>query len=408
MNRVAIAYSTKDRVELTRQTIKPLLKQKGWDLHWFDGSSTKEGKTFYKKFDFKYWHPNVTGGSCRYIVHALTTLLDSNYDFIGLVENDVLLHDGWFDDCMELFERSNREGLVAGAVSARTYEDRVLIQRQGYAVMHNLGAGCIILRRHAAELILKQYRTGMSAENRRLFAVLSGVDIGGYWAFRGSDHMLVADWTWDRMLAQDGMCSLALTPAKATQLEDIEAMGLKLATEPISERVNDQAFAAFQERTTQIRSGEFAFAKRPNDFLYHDNMWTFFAHQLPMLGGVYAGDWRFKWSMAFGCFAWQAGENQPTLTIRLTGPCHFLLSGGDKGAVVRVEDETGYKIEPQLDMEGHNRAVLQLFVPGFVAYRQIKVTALQPGATVYGVRTRDPQPYLPDVGFDFNTLPVLP
>src|ERR1700677_940218 len=194
MNRVAIAFSTCDRPELTKRSIEPLLQPRKFDLHWIDGSKTKEGQQLPGQYHFRQFHPQILGGSGPAIVYALSTLLNLRYEYIGLVENDVLLKDGWFEDMMALFERGKEDGLEVGAVSARAYEDRILIQRDGNAVMHNLGAGMIMFSRKAAQLVLQNYRTVWTTENRLLFAQLSGIDIGKYWAFKGEQQFLVADW----------------------------------------------------------------------------------------------------------------------------------------------------------------------------------------------------------------------
>jgi len=426
--RVAIAFSSKDRVHLTKKTLKPLLEPKKYDVFWFDGSQTEGGKAYHaSKCDKVKTAVVLTGGSCRYIVCALTTLLEYGreegvaYDYIGLVENDVLLHDDWFDKTIALFQKGERAGLKVGAVSARTYVDRILIQHDGYAVMHNLGAGMIIMTREAAELILQHYRTGMTVENRKTFSMLSGVDIGAYWAFRGSEHMLVADWQWDRMLAQHGFCSLALTPAKATQLEDIASMGLMMAKKPVKELQNEKAFRKYAGNLEQIRKGAVEFPVTPGLRLFYGDTWTIFPHQLPSLGAVYSGDWRFKWSLGYGCFAWKAGfgladeacstqvrwDNPPIIEIPVMGPVDILVSGGEAGSQVKVEDEvSGYGCTPGIPPESHS-GTLAISVPGACSYRTVKVTALQPGLSFYGIRSRDPQPYLPHVKFDFHSLPPL-
>jgi hypothetical protein len=400
VKKVAIAFSSKDRVELTKQTIAPLLKGP-FDLHWFDGSATKQGQTFFKAFDKAVTtmkaRETLTGGSCRYIVYALTTLLARGYEYIGLVENDCLLDDDWFEPTMALFET---EGLNVGAVSARCYEDRILIQRDGYAVMHNLGAGMIVLRCDAAALILQQYRTGMTSENRKVFGLLSGIDIAAFWAFRGSDHMLVADWTWDRMLAQRGMCSLASTPAKATQLEDIAAIGLTMAERWVDERRDDKAFARYRS------DFKWAIPGQPYDLLVHNGQHVFFAHQLPMIGGVYSGDWRFKWSLGYGCFAWKSAGTA-SLQVPVFGPCELVVSGGEAGGKLHVKDELGFEAMPELYPEGEQGQVLRMAIPGTVHYRTLEVTALDSGVTIYGLITREPQPIYPGVKFDFNSLPPL-
>lgn len=426
--RVGIAFSSKDRAEKTKRTLKPLLQPKKFDTWWFDGSQTPEGQSYFEKTSSKA-HSGIrlTGGSCRYIVCALTCLLEQGrdencpYDYIGLVENDVMLHDDWFDRTIALFDVGKKAGLEVGAVSARTYVDRILIQCDGFAVMHNLGAGMVIFSRHAAELILQYYRTGMTTENRKVFSLLSGVDIGPYWAFKGSDHMLVADWQWDRMLAQHGLCSLALTPTKATQLEDIKAQGLMLAKKPVKQLENKKAFVRYCGNLHGIRKGYVKMPMTPGMRMFHGDQWTIFPHQIPTLGGSYSGDWRFKWAIGWGCFAWKAGTgesgealgepikmlNPPIVEIPVQGSLAILVSGGEKGGKIRVEDEeSGFSADPELIPEGEGN-VLSMFVPSAVSYRTVRLTALTPGIVFYGIQCKDPQPYYPHIKFDFKSLPPL-
>ena len=272
MNRVAIAFSTKDRAELSRRTVEPLLQPDKFDTFWMDGSDTEAGKAF----TLEEGHPvkeishNVRGGADAAIVYSLTALLEQKetyqnwslksrssdpnykgervwkYDYVGLVENDVLLQGDWFERTMELFEQGGADGLKVGAVSARCYEDRILIQRPDYAVMHNIGAGMVIFTREAAELVLKYFRTGWTNVNRLLFSQLSGIDIGGYWAFRGGQHILTADWHFDAILAAHGLASLALTPSPVEmigQTPSLAEQGLILADKPVDSRaVSDSVF----------------------------------------------------------------------------------------------------------------------------------------------------------------------
>ncbi len=425
--RVGIAFSSKDRTDKTKRTLKPLLS-KQFDLWWWDGSQTEEGQAYHAdRCDKVHTAITLTGGSCRYIVCALTTLLEygreegAAYDFIGLVENDVMLHENWFDKTIGLFEAGKKYGLEVGAVSARCYVDRVLIQCDGFAVMHNLGAGMVIFSRTAAELVLNYYRTGMTTENRKVFAMLSGVDIGPYWAFKGMDHMLVADWSWDRMLAQHGLASLALTPTKASQLEKIKDQGLALAKKPVKELDNPKALARYTRNLERIRKGEVIFPVTPGMRLFYGDTWTIFPHQLPSLGAVYSGDWRFKWSLGYGCFAWKAGpgevtdetavpvkwDNPPIVEIPVVGSIDVLVSGGEKGGQVRVDDESsGFTCSPGL-MPEDQVGTLAISVPGAFSCRTIKVTALTPGLIFYGIRSKEPQLYLPHIKFSFHSLPPL-
>jgi|SRR3984957_4353283 len=443
MNRVAIAFSSCDRVELTKRSIEPLFQPDKFDLHWVDGSKTEEGKFFtYRVYDSPIListnkiqlHQNINGGSGSAIVYALTKLLkklwekpgtkatSQGYDYIGLVENDVLLHDGWFDDMMALFERGEQDGLKVGAVSARCYEDRILIQRDGYAVMHNLGAGMIVFTREAAEIVLQTYRTVWTTENRLLFSQLSGIDIGRYWAFRGDQHFLVADWRFDMILAAHGFVSLALTPNRATMLDqDIAPLGLKYADGNFALACNSAAFERYRDNLARIRAGDLA--PGINHPFYHDGQaHMIFAHQVPQIGGSYAGNWRVRDFQGFGPFCWVAGgpaledescgtqrvsDQLPTATLPIVGPCDLVVSGGKIGGKVCVVDaQSGFNVDLDLPAEGSPSGVLQIAVPGSAVYRDVVLTALTPGICFFGVRTREKQPWLPQVRFDYSTLPL--
>jgi len=428
MNRVAIAFNTCDRIELTKRSIEPLLQPDKFDLFAIDGSKTEEGKAFAERwYDQKVCFEvrrEVRGGSGPAIVYALTALLNKlwekpgtkatsqGYDYIGLVENDVLLHDGWFDDMMALFDHPTLE---VGAVSARCYEDRILMQRDGYAVCHNLGAGMIMFSRKAAEIVLHNYRTVWTTENRLLFSQLSGIDIGKYWAFRGMQHFLVADWNFDRVLAAHGLASLALTPNRVEMIDqDIEPLGLKYADGDLHNTLygvagGDRPFERYVNSLLAIRAGELKPAI--NEPFYRDHQgYMIFAHQVPQIGGKYSGDWRVRDVLGFGPFCWRCGGPEVAykteLVVPILGPCDVLVSGGKTGGKVRVEDEhSGFKAEPDLYPEGADGQVLQLSIPGAATYRNIRLTALTPGVCFMGIKTAEMQPHFPNVKFDYNTLP---
>ena len=411
MKKIGIAFSSKDRPELTEKSLPPLLFAKSVDTWWYDGSQTEGGQKFFHDNHLDVYHREIlTGGSCRYIVKALSDLLQApeQYAFLGLCENDVRLHDDWFLPTMGLFEIGRKDGLVVGAVSARTYEDRVLIQRDDYAVMHNLGAGFIIFTREAAQLVLQHYRTCMTSENRKVFSILTSDDIGRYWAFRGGEHMLVSDWMWDWMLASHGLSSLALTPAKAEQMEDIKSMGLTMVDGEVTVRRDKLMFSMYQERLEKVRKGELWIPRFAGSRLFSDGMHITFPHQVGALGGWYSGDWKFRWSLGWGCFAWQAGEGNPTLDIPVLGPCDLMVSGGAEGGKVRIEDSLSkYVAEPVLQAEGKEGNVMQLAVPSVYSFRLVKLTALTPGIGFFGIRTRHEQPCDPNWKFSYDTLPPL-
>lgn len=404
--RVAIAYLTKDRCDLTRQTYPALAAATDADVHWYDGSRTAEGRGLPTELGHK--GPlmcDVIGGPDAAIVQALSNLLNdpASYTHIGILENDVLLADDWFDRVMRLFAAGFKDGLEAGAVSARAYEDRVLIQRDGYAVMHNLGAGMIIFTRHAARITLDEYRTGYWPNNREIFEKLSGVDIGRFAAFRGADHYITADWHFDTALAAHGYASLACTPALCTmvgQEPPLDEQGLALVTGEVAERRDEAAFATFKRRMQMVRAGRMRITDglldhhRPGDY-------TIFPHALHRFNGCYTGEWETIWTQGYGPFTWRAAEPGGSLSVQLYGPASLVVSADVDGASVEVRDYVSSYRAP-VDVP-NGAGPIALTVPGAVSFRQVSMRC-SPGIRFHGIQTPFQQPQRLDRNFVFTDL----
>ncbi len=410
MNKVAIAYLPRDRVELSKRTIVPLLQPDKYDLWWIDGSDSAVGialpHLYEKKTEF-HWCANVKGGADPAVVYALTEMLQHDYTHIGIVENDVLLHPDWYGPTAALFDRGASEGLVVGAVSARCFADRILCQRDGYAVCHNLGWGMQILTRQAAELTLRHMRTHFTTENRRVFARLCGIDIGTYWAFRANEHFTTPDWGNDAVLASHGLASLALVPSPCEmigQQPSLAEQGLKLADAPVEDRRNDEAFNSFVYRTKSVRSGALDLGIPSIRYRDDSGVEYVFAHQLHGLRvASFVGDWRLKWSPGLGGFA-ARGFKDAVFECYLSGSCRFMLSGGPKGGQVAVEDlKSGYTVRPTLLPEASNQ-VTQVVVPATVSWRPVRLTVLSGDAVFFGIQCQEPQPAVTSWSFDHSKL----
>ncbi len=420
--KLALALLTKDKPELTARSIEPLLQPDKFKLWWVDGSREPEGHALVTNLHHKTNAMNcreIYGGPDAAIVYALTMMLEYGttpgdngafpYTHIGLCEQDVLLHPDWLGPTLALFGRGQADGLEVGAVSARCYEDRILCQRDGYSLCHNLGAGHVIFTREAARIILDNYRTGWWTDNRMMFCQLSGIDIGAYAAFRGNEQWTTADWNFDAILAKHGLASLALTPSLATMLDqDIAQQGLRMAGGKFELLRNDLAFEKFVGYTHQIRNGT-RYPGIHGRLQCSQGTYTIFPHQVPGIGGVYSGDWRLKWSQGFGPFVWEADDHHefelwhhPILEVPILGPCEFLVGGTGK---VRVTDtHSGYSIvSSPADVGG---GIMQVSVPSGVSYRIIRLEALTPGIGFYGIRSREPQPWLTGYRFDHSQLPA--
>jgi hypothetical protein len=203
MSKVAIALMTKDRCELTKRTIEPLLDSDRFDLWLIDGSDTEAGRKLAESYPVKHLRTNVRGGADPAIAYALTELLAHDYDYVGICESDVLLPHGFFGSMFALFERGRADGLEVGVVSARAYVDRILCQRDGYALMLNTGFGQQLYTRAAAQIALKHLRTVWTIENRRVFAKLTGwtLALGGPFVRTSTGLRRITAWMrfWLRM-----------------------------------------------------------------------------------------------------------------------------------------------------------------------------------------------------------------
>ncbi len=230
-DRVGFALSSKDRVSFTRQTLEAMDRDSGYDIIWNDGSDEPEARALPKNFHFQNArlvevNYNVRGGPDRCICFGLERLLDLGYDYVGLMENDIVVQPGWFHRLMNLFELAATDGIVCGAATVRSFGGRVIEHRSGYSINWGTGAGMILFSRPAAEVILRQYsKLRMStASMMRFYSRLFRIDLNlrrPGWAGRGvqSDISLTLDWGYTPMLYMHGYASVGSIPSLARDLE---------------------------------------------------------------------------------------------------------------------------------------------------------------------------------------------
>jgi|SRR3984893_10286397 len=402
--KLALAYSSKDKVEQTEKTLSVL---RGTSLLWCDGSTTEEGKQYWaKNSEWCTVAPeHVRGGPDAAIAWKLTKLLalPDEYTHLGVIENDVLLDPDWYEPTMALFEKGKQDGLEVGAVSPRSYIDRVLIQRDGYAVMHNVGAGCIIFTREAAECVLRTLRTHWWPDNRKLFGQISGIDLNTWIGFQ--EQLVTTDWGWEAQLARHGLATLALTPAKCLMpWEDtsISTM-LNLATVLVEARRDDRAFETYRDNLQKIRSGIYKIDE-PGIIQRFGSGMLFYPHQLGYLAGSmpWQGNLELQNSQAHGPFAYRAGPGGASLSVRISGSCSFLCGGGANGAKASIRDtRSGFNFDPVLPAMN---SYVELVVPGSPAPRTVTLD-MSEGAVFFGVQTVDAQMLDTTFRFDWAQLP---
>lgn len=415
--KLGIAYSSKDAIENTQVTIDAWRASKHsdtYDFHWVDGSDDPAAIGFLNSEGPKATavYRNIRGGADSAIVYKLTLLLKhpKKYTHICLLENDVMLDPDWFEPTMSLFEKGRQYGLDVGAVSPRSYVDRVLIQRDGYAAMHNIGAGMVIFTREAAGIVLRTFRTHWWQDNVKLFAHLAGIDLRTYAAFKGNEQWVTTDWGFEAQLARHGLASLALTPARCQMIGQkipLEQQGLELTTQSgigfVLEGSQEKAFESYRDNLKALRWDELKFDSP--GLLHRDGAgMLFFPHQIGALAGKtqWQGTLGLRWNQGFGPFTYRAGKGGASLSLRVSGICSLLVACSSDGAGVKIQDiRSGFKAEPKLAKES---GVVTVSVPGTPVPRQITMD-MEEGAVFCGMHCHDPQMLDAKFKFDWSMLP---
>jgi hypothetical protein len=228
-SKVGFALSTRDRFVYTMRTIKSLDAEGGFDLIWNDGSERNEVPELSRYFSFRNArlvevNYKVKDGADAAICYGLRRLLELGYDFVGLVENDLLLSPGWLAAMRDAFETAGDEGVNVGAVSALGYRSRVLEYRKNYSIDWARGAALVLFTREAAELLLESYsRLEMTSQQiRGFYAEHFGVAlhepewaVGGRWM----DGPMTLDWGYSPLLYLHGFACVGTIPSFARDLE---------------------------------------------------------------------------------------------------------------------------------------------------------------------------------------------
>ena len=236
-DRVGFSFSTRDRYLFTLRSLQSLDTEGGFDLIWNDGSTEQgvpalAGNYKFQKAKLVEVNYGVTGGAERAVCFGLARLLELGYDYVGLIENDILFRPGWFSALMKLFSLGASEGIVCGSATARSFESHVLEYRSGYGVQSDTGAGMVLFSRPAAEIIMDLYSNPSSLQMtthswQKFYAELFGLDLrtfSPFWAYPPDRAFpCTLDWGYTPSLYLKGYASLSTIPSYATDLEfDVE------------------------------------------------------------------------------------------------------------------------------------------------------------------------------------------
>jgi hypothetical protein len=232
-DRVGFALSSKDRYLFTLQTLQSLDTEGGFDLVWNDDSKEPGVPALTKNYKFQNARLaevnfGVGGGPDRAVCFGLTRLLQLGYDYVGLIENDILFRPGWFAALMEVFSRGAEDGIVCGSATARSFESHVLEYRDGYGMQCDIGAGMLLFSRPAAEIIVDLYSRADSLQMTthtwiKFYADLFGLNLQSFspfWAYPPEKAFpCTLDWGYSPSLYLRGYASLSTIPTYATDLQ---------------------------------------------------------------------------------------------------------------------------------------------------------------------------------------------
>jgi hypothetical protein len=254
-DRIGFSFSTRDRYLFTLQTLQNLDTEAGFDLIWNDGSM--ESGVPALAANYKFQNANlvevnygVTGGAERAVCFGLSRLLELGYDYVGLIENDILFRPGWFSHLIELFSLGAKDGIVCGSATARSFQSHVLEYRKGYGVQSDIGAGMVLFSRPAAEIIMELYSNPCSLQMtthswQKFYADVLGLDLtqfSPFWAYPPDKAFpCTLDWGYTPSLYLNGYSSLSTIPSYASDLEfDVETF---FHTKYVSEEQNNAGLA---------------------------------------------------------------------------------------------------------------------------------------------------------------------
>ena len=197
----------------------------------------------------------MKGGADAAIRFGLRRLLELGYDFIGLIENDVLLSPGWLGAMRSCVRRRQpkmalrSEPSLRSAIKVACWSIERIIRSTGRAVLR-----WCFLRREAAQLLLENYsRLEMTSQQiRGFYAEHFGVAlhvpewaVGGRWM----DGPMTLDWGYAPLLYANGYACVGTIPSLARDLEfDVRTV---LRTDYVRAEQNASGLSASDDRSSR-------------------------------------------------------------------------------------------------------------------------------------------------------------
>ena len=229
MQPLGVAYLSRDRLHYTQATL-PRLDVPELDLLWLDDSVEKASEDWAKSF--RPSHVNsfmrrrgAAAGPAEAIKEGLDHIArQSTAEWLGYVENDILLSPGWWDGCLRAIEAAEADGFRAGAISPLSPASRALLIQSRYAVQWIAGQ-CILFRREYLDTIRRRWDGYVTLRAVRGWTRRLGVELDGRPYYRwtksraGLGGVLPGDWCVVPVLADQQAVCVASVPGAAEDLD---------------------------------------------------------------------------------------------------------------------------------------------------------------------------------------------
>lgn len=231
VNKACFIFGTKNRPQWTKAALASMALSKNFDVIWLDASADAEALDLFEQYRSPNFNiiarvPQIKHGPDVAIELGLMLLYHSNYEYIGLIENDTLFKKDWLPTLLDLFAVDPGEKGVheIGAASLRNYKARNLERNEKFSYAWNLGAGMVLFKREAVRWVLRYYGFLTSFRLRAYYRERFGIDLAKqkdplYPSMFESNVPLAGDVKFCYNLWRHGYACVASVPTLATTMD---------------------------------------------------------------------------------------------------------------------------------------------------------------------------------------------
>lgn len=158
---ISIMMVTYNRLELTKQTVKNIYEtvKTPFDFIIIDNASTDGTIEYLKELNKEYdnIHLKFNSTNCGISIgrnQSLVIANSLNTEWYVTIDNDVLFHNGWLNECIDVLKANKNFGAIGVSFEDVVYP---LVKLNGYEFEHkakgNLGTACMVFNKSLHKMI---------------------------------------------------------------------------------------------------------------------------------------------------------------------------------------------------------------------------------------------------------------